>query len=130
MDHTICIENANDRYLIKIKTFTHNLCSHQYIDFAVFEGVDNILIGVFAPGTIQVHAPYFYIRKEDLELLFNFFGTGANGSKGTLIAIVACLIHTFVVPTVVADKHVFEDVVGKAYRAIWALGRVGAVVTK
>ena len=69
----IGIQDSYQIYIFKIKTLHHHLRSHQNIDPLLFELLDQIIMRLFSPDTVNIHTCDLGFREKFFQLFFNFF---------------------------------------------------------
>src|SRR5581483_11177589 len=57
-EKTICIENANKIYMVKIQTLYHHLCSYQNINALLLEKFNKIVVCMLSFYCIIIHSCY------------------------------------------------------------------------
>ena len=96
--------------------------THQHIDFARLELRNNLLVGVFGSCGVQVHPQNPGRRKQNLQLIFQFFGAKPNGFHLCGAAGGAGTRHFLLVAAIVTPEFARLHVVGQAYGAVGAFG--------
>ena len=71
----ISIQHRHQTDVIKMEPFGDHLRADQYIALMVSKRIDDILIGRFITGRVQIHSQHTSLREKGLYLIFDALGT-------------------------------------------------------
>ena len=91
IQHGIPVDDTNQCHIFKIQPLRNHLCSHKNIRPVLTKGSQQLLVGIFFPCRIRIHANNPGIRKFDLHKLLQLLRTqpeippGITAAFGTVI---------------------------------------------
>ena len=98
----------------------------QDIDAAIGKVVDDFFVGIFGACAVEVHAFEDGVGEEELEFIFDFFGSKTNHAQAVAAAIGARTDRSGGVAAIVAFEQIAVLVVGEADIAVLAARSPGA----
>ncbi len=73
--HVVGIQDTNRTHMIKVETLCNHLCANQNVDFLLLEVVDNLKMGVLAPGGVKIHPGDACFGQHQPQLLLHLLGS-------------------------------------------------------